>query len=127
MSKKQIELPRPINRTTVEMAHRMAIQGQERQALHFCETGMRVARAQDPKLLLVLDRATEILHQMAEEQSGQTRREAGASKAQKVTPTEVQLWREAYKLCDAGEPIRHFAWIYGAAAWLAGLQHGLRQ
>ena len=34
--------------------------------------------------------------------------------------TESQMWREAYRLCDEGNPIQNFEWIYGAAAVLCG-------
>lgn len=120
-----IQLPRPITLVTVERAHAMAIAGQRRQELGFCEAGMRIARSKHPALLLALDKAANVLDHAAEDQSGRSRRDPGASRSEKVFPTEAALWREAYRLMDAGEPIQHFAWIYAAGAWLAGLHEGV--
>jgi hypothetical protein len=53
-------------------------------------------------------------------QFGQTMRSRTATPGEQVGTTEAQLWREAYRLCDNGEPLRNYEWIYGAAAWLCG-------
>ena len=121
-----IELAMPINAKTVEKAHAMALHGSQAKEYSFLSAGMRAARAQDPKLLLAMDRAANVLDAMAESQTGQTRREASATKAQQVQQTEAALWREAYKQCDSGAPLEQLGWIYAAAAWLAGLNEGIR-
>jgi hypothetical protein len=121
----KIEIPEWINPTTVEHAHRQAIlvtkKGHEQRRKHLAEGGMRAARARDPKLMLVLEHATGVLNQMAEDQYGRTRRDPGTYRSQRVELTEFTMWREAYAAADRGEPVPHFALIYGAAAELAGL------
>lgn len=114
-----------VNLRTVERAHAMAIAGQRRQAIHFCEAGMRIARSKHPDMLRALDQAAEVMDSTAESQTGRTRRDPGANRGEKAFPTEAALWREAYRLADKGEPLQHFAWIYAAAAWLAGLHEGI--
>lgn len=121
-----MELPYAIDQRHVEQAHAMALEAQRRQAMNVLEAGMRLAHAKHPKLLAVLDQAANVLDKMADDQYGQTRRSISASRAEQVTPTETSLWREAYKAADQGAPLRHFGWIYGAAAWLAGLHEGIR-
>ena len=121
----RIDLPMPINRRTVEKAHAMAIRGPQDKAYGFMQAGMRAARAQDPKLLLAMDKAANVMDALAERQQGRTRRDTGTVHSNRVESTEVQLWREAYRLCDEGVPLAHFGWIYAAAAWLAGLHEGI--
>ena len=120
-----IELPRPVNRQTVEKAHAMAVRGPQDHEYSFMQAGMRAARARDPKLLLALEKGAEVLDAMSDEQMGQTRRESSATRAQKAQHTEASLWREAYRLCDEGRPIQQLGWIYAAASWLAGLHIGI--
>ena len=117
-----IETTNWVNRLTVEEAYRMArrLQAEDTpRSQNFARRGMRAAKARDPKLLLVLEKATEIVTQMSQEQFGQTRYRTDIPYSDRVEPTEVQLWREAYRLCDEGNPIGNFMWIYGAAAHLA--------
>lgn len=116
-----IELEKPINSATVEEAYRQAIEHQRGQRLSFAEKGLRLARARHPKLLQALDKAANVIDAQAESQYGQTRRSLHTDFAHRLAPTEVHLWREAYRLADSGEPIYELCWIYGAAAWLAGL------
>lgn len=116
-----IELPRAVTRASVEAAHRFANECQRSQRLGVAEAGMRAARAKDRRLLLVLDKAANILDHEADHQYGRTRRDPRATRADKAPPTEASLWREAYRLADVGTPLENFSWIYGAAAWLAGL------
>ena len=125
-SASNIELQRPINRATVEQAYRLAKLGQKHKRFGMAETGMRIARLprdsrDHSKFLKVLDQAAEILYTIAEEQYGRTIRDPGTVHAERVTPTEYQAWREAFRTADAGDPCEAFAWIYGAAAWLAEL------
>lgn len=121
MSTAGVELESWVNRTTVEQAHGRAQEAFARGRQSFAECGWRAAKARDPKLLKALERGAEIIGQMAEEQQGRTRRST-SNAGQAVEHTEAQLWREAYRACDEGRPIRPFEWIYGAAALLAGFQ-----
>lgn len=114
-----VEVEQFITRGSVEWAHRRASEAQRRREQHIADIGMRAARARDPKLLLVLEKATEVLDKMQEEQVGRTRRTASRY-ADTVELTEVALWRKAYEFADKGEPLAQLEWIYGAAALLAG-------
>lgn len=114
-----IELADWINPETVERAYARAVVAQKVGNQAFANTGMRAARARDPKLLLALERGAEILDRMQETQVGRSRRSAERY-ADTVELTEVALWRKAYEFADRGEPLPHLEWIYGAAAVLAG-------
>lgn len=114
-----IEVENWINRNTVEWAFGRAQEAQQRRQQHIADAGMRAARARDPRMLLVLEKATEILDRMQEEQVGRLRR-TSSKFSDRVELTEVALWRKAYEFCDKGEPLPHLEWIYGAAAILAG-------
>lgn len=116
-----IELPRPVNRSTVEEAWRRARAAHKRQDLDFGKKGMRAARDRNPKLMLALEQASEVLHQLAHEQYGQTEMRMSSTGHRGLEPGEYKLWREAYRLADEGQPLRHLEYIYGAAFWLAGL------
>jgi hypothetical protein len=83
--------------------------------------GMRAARARDPKLLIALEKGAEVVHQIAEEQYGRTMRDGASTHAERVWPTEAQLWREAYVTVDSGNVCEPLAWIYAMGAILAGL------
>ena len=112
-----------VNRETVERAYRMANEAQKRGSPRdwaWCDQGFRAALARDTELLRALDQAAEVMVAMNEEQYGRMQRDTSLTESERVTPTEVQLWREAYKLADEGRPTKHFAWIYAAAGWLAG-------
>lgn len=116
-----VEIPEWITESTVETAYRRALQAQAVRRQGFAERGMRAARARDSRLLKALEGAAEVLHAMQERQMGRTMRDASTPYGQRVDLTEYSLWREAYRMCDQGTPTRHFEWIYGAAAELAGL------
>lgn len=114
---------------TVEQAYQLAqimqkqsYSGNEyerKQADAFAMRGMRCARARDHKLLLVLEKATEILLAISNDQFGQYRQRNDIPDSHKVEPTEVQMWRESYRMCDQGTPLENFKWIYGCATKLA--------
>jgi len=118
-----------INFATVERAYSncIAMQKQSSQgrksdratAERYAERGMRAARAKDLKLMLVLEQATDVLLKVSNEQLGQYRYRSDVPFSHTVEPTEVQLWREAFKMADEGTPLENFRWIYGAAAELA--------
>lgn len=117
-----IELAEWINPETVERAYARAVYAQRVGNQAFANTGMRAARARDPKLLLALEKGAETLDQMQEHQHGRTRR-SSSTFAHTVELTEVALWRKAYEFADKGEPLAQLEWIYGAAAVLAGFTH----
>lgn len=120
MGTNHVELEDFLSLGRVEEAHRQALLQQERGNQNFADTGFRAARARDSKLLKVLEESANIIDRLQEEQLGRTMRSTGSTFAESKGTTEAQMWREAYRLCDEGNPIRNFEWIYGAAAWLAG-------
>ena len=115
-----VELEQFITPVLVEIAHGKAIQAQSAGRQSFADTGYRAALARDPKLLKALERGADILDKMTDAQHGRTIRAPDALHGETKGTTEAQLWRESYRLCDEGNPIRNFEWIYGAAAWLVG-------
>lgn len=116
-----VELPEWINRKTVERAYSRAQDACDKGWSRFADRGIRLAQMRDPKLLKALEGCTEVLDAVAEEQYGRTRRDAGTPFAYRVDPTELQMWRNAYTLADAGTPGAQYGYIYGATAELAGL------
>lgn len=118
-----------INPQSIEKAYQLAqiMQTQaykgndyeRKQAEAFAQRGMRGARARDKKLLMVLEKATEVLTALSNDQFGQYRLRNDIPENHKVEPTEVQMWREAYRMCDQGTPLENFKWIYGCAVKLA--------
>ena len=115
-----VELQEFITFPRVDEAHRRAIAAQERRQQNFADTGFRAALARDPRMLKVLELAANAIDREQESQFGQTMRSRTATPGEQAGTTEAQLWREAYRLCDEGNPIRNFEWIYGAAAYLCG-------
>ena len=116
-----VELEDFVTRGSIEYAYRRCQIEQQKGNQAFANVGMRAARARDSRLLKVLDLASNILLQMDEEQNRENRRTTEVYGETKLT-TEVQLWREAYKMGDQGksDDVPHLQWIYGAAALLAG-------
>lgn len=104
----------------IEYAYGRAIAAQERKNQNFATTGWRAATARDEKLLIALEAMAETTGRLQEHQMGRVMRDPSTEFAETKGTTEHQLCREAYRLCDAGTPIRNFEWIYGAAAWLCG-------
>jgi hypothetical protein len=105
-----------------QVMQKQAYKGNEyerKQAEAFAQRGMRGARARDKKLLVVMEKATEVLLAISNDQFGQYRQRNDIPESHKVEPTEVQMWREAYKMCDQGTPLENFKWIYGCAIKLA--------
>jgi len=117
-----IEFESFITPAMVEEAHRQAMLAQEQRRQSFADTGWRAALARDSKLLKALEIGAETIEKVSENQFGRTMRTAAEEDKHKYQQgtTESQLWREAYRLCDEGRPIRNFEHIYGAAAWLCG-------
>lgn len=110
----------PMNAYTVEQAYSRGLVAQRKGDYAYAQKGMRAAHARDPRLLVALERGTEVLHSLAESQFGRSIR-AGNLTHRPVWPTELTMWREAYVAADKGEPLPHLSWIYGMAADLAGL------
>jgi len=117
----ELPLGRTVTRESAEFVHRRAQQIKDRWERPVMERAMRAARAQDPKLLFVLERIAETLDQMAEEQMGRVKRDAGTVYSERVLPTEVSLWREAYTCADRGSPLSPAAALYAAAGEFAGI------
>lgn len=115
-----IELEDFITLPRVEEAHRRAQLNMDRRNQSFANTGWRAAEARDDKMLKVLEIAANLMDREQDNQLGRTMRDPSATYAESKGTTEVQMWREAYRLMDEGNPIRNFEWIYGAAAWLCG-------
>lgn len=115
-----VEIENFITPELVEYAYSRAMRAQESGRQVFADTGFRAALARDPKLLKVLETASNILDKMTDAQHGRTMRAPDASLGEKQGTTELQLWREAYKMCDQNTPLRAFEWVYGAAALIAG-------
>jgi hypothetical protein len=117
-----VEIEEFVTPGRVEYAYGLAMKAQTGRRQAFADAGWRAALARDPKLLLALEKGAEVVEKLQEQQFGRTMRTAGEEDKHKYKAgtTEAQLWREAYRLCDEGTPIRNFEWIYGAAAWLCG-------
>ena len=120
MGTNHVEIEELLTIQRIEWAYGRAVVAQEERKQHIADAGWRAALARDSKLLKALETGAEKIGQLSESQTGQTRRGSGVTYADSVEHTESQLWREAYRLCDEGSPIRNFEWIYGAAAILCG-------
>ena len=116
-----VELENFVTLKSVEYAYGRAIREQKKNNTAFAEIGLRAARMRDPKLLMVLDKAANLLIKEDDNQRGQTRMQSEIESERRYT-TETQLWREAYKMVDQGTPIENLVWIYAAAAFLCGYQ-----
>ena len=118
-----------INASTVEKAYQLAqrmqynanrgSRDQQIEAEQFAQRGMRAVRSRDQLTMNVLEQATEILHRISNEQFGTYRQRQDIPYSHRVEPTEVQMWREAYKMADQDTPLENFRWIYGCAVSLA--------
>ena len=92
----------------------------ERRDQSFADVGFKAAKARDERLLVALERMAEVTRQLQDAQMGRTVRSPDSTYAVSRGTTEHQLCREAYRLCDEGNPIQNLEWIYGAAAVLCG-------
>jgi len=104
----------------IEEAYRQAIKAQAHGWRAFADVGFRAIVAKDHKAMKALEAMAEITGKMQEEQLGRTMRDKSTRFDIQQGTTEHAMCREAFRLADDGKPIRHFEWIYGAAAWLAG-------
>jgi len=120
MEKPEISFRSTLSREKIEYAYGIACRRQQTGEQWFADTGYHAALKQDHKLLVALEAMAEATGAMQEEQMGRLMRDPGAKFSETRGTTEHQLCREAYRLCDQGNAIRNFEWIYGAAAWLCG-------
>jgi len=109
-----------LNDEKIEYAYGRCIQARDSNNQSFADTGYRAALARDEKLLVALEKMAESTGNLQEKQMGRVMRAPDATHAETRGTTQHQLCREAFRLCDEGNPIRNFEWIYGAAAWLCG-------
>ncbi len=103
----------------IEWAYGVACNALEHRKQRIAQVGWKAAQARDDKLLKALEVGAEKIGKLSEEQIGRTRRTSSVY-SETIEHTESQMWREAYRLCDEGNPIQNFEWIYGAAALLCG-------
>jgi len=118
-----------INAVTVERAYRLARSMQRQsgrgnyrervEAETFAHRGLNAAKKRDKRMMVVLERATAIIQKTVNDQVGQYQQRSDIPFSHQVDPTELQMWREAYKMADQGQALANFQWIYGCAAWLA--------
>lgn len=125
MNGSTLALPNDVTFPRVEAVHRRLLQFQANRHQAYADRGWKIANMERAGrevnlLLLALEKAAEVMEKEREKQMGQTQRRGSIDYAMKVHPTEVQVWREAYRMLDRGTPLRNFEWIYGAAAELAG-------
>jgi hypothetical protein len=104
----------------VEWAHRRCLEEQEKKNWGWGEVGLRAARDRNNKMMRIMEKAAELIDREEEHQRGETRRSA-QKYSEQIKTTETQMWVEAYKCMDKGEPLENLMWIYGAGACLAGL------
>lgn len=118
-----MELPmgREVNEVSVENIHRRSVVIRTRWDRARIEQGIRAARAQDPKLMFVLERAAEVLDSMVEAQMRDTMRASSTEFSHRVAPSEMQIWREAYRTADEGAAMDQFGAVYAAAGEFAGV------
>ncbi len=118
-----IELENFVTLKSVEYAYGRAIREQQRNNMAFAEVGLNAAKRRDPQLLMVLDKAANIMIKEDDNQRGQTRMHSDIESERRYT-TETQMWREAYRMVDEGKAgdVPHLMWIYAAAAFICGYQ-----
>lgn len=85
------------------------------------ETGMRLARLRHPLLLKGLESCAEVLTQMAEDQYGQTKRQASTPYAYTFDPSVVKAFQEALTGMESGRPEEALGYLYAAVAEFAGI------
>jgi|GEM_PF-2842068 hypothetical protein len=114
-----VELEDFVTPYLVELAHQRANEEQQKGNWDWAMIGLRAVRDRDPKIMKALEKAAEILQQMEEDQRRESRRTEERYSHTKES-TEYQMWREAYRTADEGDPCENLMWIYGAAAFVAG-------
>ena len=107
----------------VEYAYGLAAKMQHARNQDWADLGFQKAKERHPRMLIALEKMAEYTARAQEDQMGQTMRGSSVDFGTSRGTTEHQLCREAYRLCDEGQAIENFSWIYGSAAWLAGLNY----
>lgn len=120
MSTRETDFESTLTATRCEYAYGLAVKMQHARNQGFADTGYRAAVARDLRLLKALEKMSEHTVKAQENQMGRVMRSPDATHGETRGTTVHQLCRESYRLCDEGNPIRNFEWIYGAAAWLCG-------
>lgn len=118
-----IETPDQLTFAKVCYAFNLARTYQEQHRYSWAERGLHLAKNRNPLLLKVMEEAAEVMVQEEENQRRESMRTTDVYAEQRYT-TETQMWREAYRMVDEGkaEQVQALMWIYGAGAFLAGLQ-----
>lgn len=117
-----MEITNNVDRDTVETAYRRAKEAQYRNSYgseRWSQKAFNHARNRDPKIIHVLEKASEVMNSLWEEQLGNYSRDESIAESHRKKPVEVQLWTEAYRVADEGNAIPQFKWIYYAAYELA--------
>ena len=96
-------------------------QGPEAADIYYLDSQLAFnhAKNRDPKILYVLEKGSNILNQLWEQQYGEYCRSNNIEFSHTKKPVEVQLWQEAYRTADEGIALANFKWIYYAAYELA--------
>lgn len=118
-----IELPRSVTPAAVEEIFRRARLFQEYSSdyAHVANQGYKAAQARDPKMIRCLELCAEVINRQNEEQFGRTQRDSSTAFGWRAQPTEVQMFREAYRCADQGEATMVYGWLYGAVASFCGV------
>lgn len=117
-----IEIRNNIDRDTVEKAYRRAKEAQYSGSYgsqRWSQKAFHHAKNRDPKIMYALEKASEVMNTLWEEQLGNYSRDESIQESHRRKPVEVQLWTEAYRVADEGNAIAHFKWIYHASYELA--------
>ena len=114
-----VELAEWVNEATVERAYKRCRMAQLSRQQSFADTGMRAARARDPRLLKALEGMSTVLRKMSERQLGASFNVAGL----RVDATEYQMFANAYRMVDEGNMVGagNYEWLLGGACVLAGI------
>lgn len=118
-----IETEHKLDFRKVVYAYKLAQRYQAEHNYGWANVGQRAAEDRNPTLLKVLEQAAEVMVKEEESQRRESMRTTENFSERRYT-TETQLWREAYRMVDEGKAkdVPHLMWIYGAGAFLAGLQ-----
>jgi len=117
-----IELKQNIDRNSVEDAYRRAKIAQEKNtygSARWSAKALNHARNRDPRILNALEKASNVLNAMWEDQLGEYSRGVDVEHSHTSKPVEVSLFQEAYRLADEGNAIPQLKWIYYASYELA--------
>lgn len=109
-------LPSTITPAVAESIQRRVAAFSRDNDLGAAERGLRAARARDPMFLRALEQVAETVGKLSEAQYGETRRSKHTDFSHRAEATVVSMWREAYRLADAGIYEVQFGYYYAAIA-----------